>query len=276
MKTLPSRGSILLFALIVGAAIMTITTAFFGYYGSAVRAERVALASTQAQALVEAGIDKAVYELNANSGYSGETDTALGNGVFSVSLSTIDSVTKRVTVTSSVPNSTNPTVTRTIQATVGINSSAISFRYGVQSGQGGVHLDHNAEIQGNLFSNGNVSGSGTITGDATVAVGVDPVANQQSTVQNSGYKISDTSAHADVAQSLKPSASATLTRMTVNIKKTGNPGDLIIKIVTDSGGKPSNTVLASGTISSSLVTTSYSFVDITLDSDGQIIWTTVP
>lgn len=265
MKTLPSRGSILIFALIVSAAIMTITTAFFGYYGSAVRAERVALASSQAQALAEAGIDKAVYELNANSGYSGENNTALGNGTFTVSVASIDSITKRITVTSSVPNDIHPTATKTIRATVGINSSAVSFRYGVQTGQGGVQLDNNATIQGNLFSNGNVSGGGSITGDATVAVGVDPVANQQSTVQNSGYKIADTSAHTDVAQSFKPSASAALTKITLNLKKTGAPGDLIIKIVTDNGGKPSNTVLASGAIPASLVTTSYSFVDVTLD-----------
>lgn len=263
---LSSRGSILLFALVASAIVMTVTVGFFNYFGSAIHAERIALARAQAQALAEAGVDKAVYELNQSSSYSGENDTVLGSGIFSVSVGTIDSTTKQVTVTSSVPNSANPTSTKTIKVNVAINSSIVAFRYGVQIGQGGVAMNNGAQINGNLFSNGNVSGSGTITGDATVAVGVDPVANQQSTVQNSDYKISDISAHANVAQSFKPSASASLSKMTLNLKKTGMPGDLMIKIVTDNGGKPSNTVLANGTVPSSLVSASYSFVDVTLGS----------
>ena len=106
-----ARGYIVVFALIISAAIMAITVAFFGYYGSAVHAERFALASTQAQALAEAGIDKAVYELNQSAGYSGESDSALGNGTYSVSIVSIDGNTKRGIATSYIPNSTNPCAT---------------------------------------------------------------------------------------------------------------------------------------------------------------------
>jgi len=266
-----SRGSIFIFALIVTATIMTVTTAFFNYYGSAVRAERVSLAGAQAQALAEAGIDKAVYELNASSGYTGETNTALGLGVFTVAISTIDSNTKRLTVTSAVPNLTHPAATRVLKVNVSINSSAVSFRYGVQVGQGGVSMGNNSTITGNIFSDGDITGGGTITGDATVALGVDTVADQQSTARNSDYKIADTSAHANVAQSFTPSASASLARISLNLKKTGNPSDLTIKIVSDNAGKPSNTVLASGTIAASLVTSSYGFTDVTLDSTPALV-----
>ena len=178
---------------------MTVTTSFFNYFGSAVQSERFSLASAQARALAEAGIDKAVYELNHTANYSGETNTALGNGVFSVSMASIDGSTKRLTATGYVPNSTNPTATKVIQATVSINSSVVSFRYGVQVGDGGVTMSNNSTINGNIFSNGNVSGSGTITGDATVAVGVDPVANQQWLTQNNASNVGDTSAHAAAA-----------------------------------------------------------------------------
>lgn len=260
-----SRGSILIFVLIASAVVMVTTTAFFNYFGSAVRSERFALAGAQAQALAEAGVDKAVYELNQSSGYSGETNTLLGNGSFTVSVATIDSITKRITVTSHVPSGI-PTATKTIKATVGINSSVVSFRYGVQTGQGGVAMSNGSKIIGNLFSNGNVSGSGTITGDATVAVGVDPVADQQSLTQNSDYKIGDLATRVNVAQSFKPSGTATLAGMSLKLKKTGNPGDLSIKIVTDNAGKPSNTVLASGSIPASLVTGVYGFADVTLGS----------
>ncbi|MFA6502824.1 MAG: hypothetical protein WCT45_01030, partial [Candidatus Paceibacterota bacterium] len=264
------KGSILVFSLIVSAIVMAVTTSFFNYFGSAVQSERFSLASAQARALAEAGIDKAVYELNHTVNYSGESDTTLGNGMFSVSMATIDGNTKRLTAIGYVPNSTNPTATKEIQVTVGINSSVVSFRYGVQIGEGGVSLSNNSTVTGNVFSNGDITGSGTITGDATVAVGVDPVADQQWTVQNSGFKVGDTSAHAGVAQAVKPSVSASLARLTLNLKKTGSPGDLTIKIVTDNAGKPSTTVLASGTIPAAIVTGTYSFADVTLASTPSV------
>ena len=264
------RGSVLLLAMVVSAVIIAVTVGFFSYFASAVHAERYAIASAQARSIAEAGIDKAVYELNQNSGYSGESDTALGNGTFSISVASIDNSTKRLTVTGFVPNSVNPTSTKVVQATVNINSSIVSFRYGVQIGEGGVTMNNGSLIDGNLFSNGDVSGSGTITGDATVAVGTDAVADQQWAIQDSSFNIGDTSSRANVAQSFKPSASASLARVSLNLKKVGNPSDITVKIVTNSSGKPSKTVLANGTIPSSLVTTSYGFADATLDSSPSL------
>jgi len=245
---------------------MTVTVGFLNYFSTAIHAERFALASVQAQAIAEAGVDKAVYELNQNVGYSGENNVLLGNGAYSVSVASIDSNTKRLTVTSQVPNSTNPTATKVIKVTVNIDSSIVSFRYGVQIGQGGVTMNNGSRVEGNLFSNGDITGSGTITGDATAAVGTDPIANQSWIVQNSGFKVGDISAHASVAQSFKPSMSASLARLSLHIKKTGSPGDLIIKIVSDDSGQPSTTVLASGFIPASLVTTEYNLAEVTLDT----------
>lgn len=281
MTPRPSRhadGYILLLSLVVSAIVMSVTVAFFNYFGSAVHAERFALASAQAYSLAEAGIDQAVYELNQNANYSGESDTVLGNGTFSVSVASIDSNTKRVTVTASVPNSANPTATKVVQATIGINVTAVSFRYGVQIGVGGVTMNNGSRINGNLFSNGSISGSGTITGDATVAAGTDPIPDQSSTVQDSGFNVGDISARANVAQSFKPSIGAALAGIRLQLKKVGNPSDLTIKVVTDNNGKPSKTVLASGTISASLITAAYGFADVTLDSapsltEDQAYWT---
>ncbi|MFA6969588.1 MAG: choice-of-anchor R domain-containing protein, partial [Candidatus Paceibacterota bacterium] len=247
--------------------VMAVTTGFFNYFGSAVHAERFALASTQARLLAEAGVDKAVYELNQDANYSGETDTLLGNGAFSVSIASINGNTKRLTVTGVVPNTASPVATKTIQVTVSINSSVVSFRYGIQVGDGGVSMSNGSRVVGNIFSNGNVTGSGTITGDATVAVSAAPIANQQWTVRDSSFNIGDTSAHAAVAQAMRPSVDASLTGIKLNLKKVGSPGDLTVKVVTDHEGDPSRTVLASGTIPASLVTTSaYGFVDVTLAS----------
>jgi hypothetical protein len=280
MKKFPqpiNRGSILLLSMVISSVIIVVTIGFFNYFASAVHAERFAIASAQAIFLAEAGIDKAVYELNQSSSYSGESDTTLGNGVFNISVVSIDNNTKRLTVTSFVPNSVNPTSTKVVQTNVSINSSVISFRYGVQIGEGGVNMNNGSRIEGNLFSNGDVSGSGTITGDATVAVGTDSIADQQWTVQNNSFNLGDTSSHANVAQSFKPSVSASLAKISLNVKKVGNPSDITVKIVTDNSGKPSKTVLASGTIPASMITTSYGFADATLDvtpslTENQTYW----
>ncbi len=155
---LPTRGSILLLALVVSAVVMTVTVGFFNYYASAVQAGRYALASAQARSLAEAGIDKAIYELNQNGSYSGESETALGNGTFSVSVASIDSRTKRVTVTGFVPNSMRPTATKVVRTNVNIDTEVVSFSFGVQAGNGGVFLENSSSVRGNVYSNGPVTG----------------------------------------------------------------------------------------------------------------------
>ncbi|MDO8566681.1 MAG: hypothetical protein Q7R58_00825 [bacterium] len=166
-----ARGSILLLVLVVSAVVITVTVSFLGYFGSAVQSGRYSLASAQALALAEAGIDTAVYKLNQDVGYAGEGGAALGNGTFNISIASIDSNTKRITVTSFVPNSTRPTATKTIQATVSINSSVVSFHYGIQIGQGGFEMNNSSKVIGNAYSNGNIIGtnSARIQGTAIAA-----------------------------------------------------------------------------------------------------------
>ena len=163
-----ARGYILLLALVVSAVITTVTAGFFNYYVSAIHAERFALASAQARSLAEAGIDKAVYEINQDGGYSGESNIALGNGTFNVSVASIDSNLKRVTVTSFVPNSTNPTAMKVVRATVGIDSSVAAFHYGVQIGQGGLEMSNSSKVIGNAYSNGNIIGTNSARVQGTV------------------------------------------------------------------------------------------------------------
>jgi Tfp pilus assembly protein PilX len=264
--TAPNRGYVLIIALVFLGIFFTAGSAYLGSVTTSARSARYDVASAQALSLAEAGIDKAVYQLNQNSGYAGESDTALGAGTFTVNVTTVDGNTKRVTAIGSVPNGATPIASRTVQTTVSINTSVVSFRYGVQIGNGGLSMNNGSRVNGNIFSNGNISGSGTITGDATVALGTDDNPDQTSEQQNSGFNLGDTTARANVAMGFKPSVSANLTRTTLNIKKVGSPGDITIKIVTDNSGKPSKTVLASGTISAALVGSAYSHIDITYDS----------
>lgn len=155
----PSRGYVLVMALVFLGIFVTTSTAYLNSTTGFSQSARYDVESAQALALAEAGMDKAVYELNQNTSYSGETNTPVGAGVFTVAVSNIDSTAKRITATGYVPNSANPKATRSIKATVGINNAVASFHYGIQAGAGGFTLDNSSSITGNVYSGGPVMGS---------------------------------------------------------------------------------------------------------------------
>ncbi len=146
-------------ALVFLGIFATTSAAYLNSTTSFSKSTRYDVESAQALAIAEAGMDKAVYELNQNTSYSGETNTVLGSGVFTVTVSNINSTSKQITVTGYVPNSSNPKATRIVKATVGIDNAVISFNYGVQSGVGGFQLDNSSSITGNVYSAGSVIGS---------------------------------------------------------------------------------------------------------------------
>ena len=155
----PNRGYVLVMALVFLGIFVTASAAYVNSTTGFSRSARYDVESAQALALAEAGMDKAVYELNQNTSYVGETNTSIGAGVFTVNVSNINSTTKQITATGYVPNSSNPTATRIVKANVGINNAVASFYYGVQSGMGGFLLDNTSSITGNVYSGGSVIGS---------------------------------------------------------------------------------------------------------------------
>ncbi len=163
------QGYVLLLALVFFGIFFTVASAYIGSVTSSARSARADVASAQAQALAEAGIDKAVYQLNQNGSYSGETNTALDAGVYTIVVSNVNTNTKRLTVTGSVPNATNPVATKVVTVLVNINTSTISFHYGAQVGAGGLTMSNNSQVTGNIYADGPITGDGIITGDATSA-----------------------------------------------------------------------------------------------------------
>lgn len=155
----PNQGYILVLALVFLGIFFTASAAYLNFITTSARSARIDIAQSQALAIAEAGMTKAIYQLNQNTSYGGEANTLFGNGAFTVTVSTVDSITKRVTATGYVPNTTNPSATKTIKATVGINDAVVSFRYGVQAGMGGFTLDNTSSITGNVYSGGSVIGS---------------------------------------------------------------------------------------------------------------------
>ena len=163
------RGSALIISLVFMLIILIVVTALLGYVSQNVNSTRRAVASEQAMALAEAGVDQAISQLNATAGaYTGETDTALSTGVFDVSVETITLTLKEITATGYAPDKASPKGERQVKVRVSINTTSVSFNYGVQVGNGGMVMDNNTSIDGNVYSNGTIDGgqNAVITGDA--------------------------------------------------------------------------------------------------------------
>ncbi len=80
-------------------------------------------------------------------------------------------------------------------------------------------------------------------------------------------KCSPPLSQADVAQSFQPSATARIVRVDMLLKKVGNPQNATLRIITNSGSRPSSSpsnVLATGILTASSVGSSYAWVSVWL------------
>lgn len=245
-----------------------------------------ALKQVEAINLAEAGVDKAVVSLNTSGGvYTGEAETFLGSGSYSVTITAINPSTSLVTATGYVPNKTQPVSKKTIKVQVAKGVGA-SFTYGLQVGNGGIEMGNSSTINGSVYSNGDFEGgnSNHVYGDVYVAGGsqLNPSQRQDCVDPNCldylfGKNIGG-EARLNVAQSFAPPAAQTLSRISLKLKKTGLPPDLTVRIMGDDGGKPDkNNIITSGIISAPSVGSQYGFIDAALISTptlngGQVYW----
>ena len=163
------RGQIIIIALLFMAILLFSSASLVGYAVLQKEGEAQAIRSDQGLFLAEGGIDKAIYQLNQNSTYSGETGISLGAGQIDIAVANIDASDRLVTVTANIPSDASPQLTRVIKTQVNLNSTVIAFNYAIQIGTGGMSMSNGSSANGNVYSNGTISGTGTITGDAVVA-----------------------------------------------------------------------------------------------------------
>ncbi len=267
-------GALMIIGIIVMSVLVVLSVAVWGTTFVQIKASRNTVAKVQLLNIAEAGLDKAIYQLNQGSSFSGESNVAVGAGTYTTTISNINSTNKLITSTAYIPNSTNPTSQITIKTQVGINSNVISFRYGVQAGAGGFSLTGGSTINGSVYSNGNISATTGvhITGSAiaanpsalTVDQSNDQPASISSCSSTSCVTFGNASATEDFAQSFKISDSIPTSNVQFFMKKNGNPGNETVRIVTDNSGSPGSTTLLSATLSSSSVTTSFGWVTVSL------------
>lgn len=275
LRTHYQSGQVLVLAIIIVAIISVTVVVLIGSSLTFNQSSKYSLEELQAINLAEAGIDKAVATFNTSgSNYNGESETIVGNGSFSVEITNKDASTKLIKATGYIPNKTNPKTTRSVQIELK-NGEGASFVYGMQVGNGGITFGNGGTLNGSIYSNGNVNGgSGTIVnGDIWVAGGTQPTPDQEADCINPncldfifGRNVSGNN-QADVAQSFRPNVTATLNKISIKIKKIGNPASLSVRILGDSNGSPNkNNVITTGTLINSVVGTEYGFIDVTFSS----------
>lgn len=234
---------------------------------------RNSLKSAQAYFLAEAGAEDSIYRIIRGKHYEANNSFSTSAGGFEASITTEGG--SRIVMSKGVVSS----LVRKVKVTLATNSTDVAFHYGAQVDKGGLQIQPNAKINGNVYSNGNITGvdvnsNAMITGDAWVAGGEQASPNQQWLTQNADFAFglkSGSTYYLDTVQSFVPNESKPLSKVSFYIKKAGNPPDQAVRIVSDDSGKPSRTSLAGGTLQSAKVTSSYGWIDVSLDTQPNLI-----
>jgi hypothetical protein len=226
--------------------------------------------SKQSYFIAESGVEDMMFRVknSMNIGTLGSTRTLYLNGLFvpiPTDLTDVGGGQKRITTVGSVDSNE-----RTIELTLS-TATGVSFNYGVLVGQGGVTLGGSGTINGNVYANGPITGdsSAVITGTAISANSPASTTDQTNGTGTPANNISfgNASATQDIAQSFRVANSSPLNKIQLYIKKISTPSNATVKIMDDSSGSVGGTVIASGTLSASVVTTSYGWVDVSFTTN---------
>jgi len=140
-------------------------------------------------------------------------------------------------------------------------------------------MDNGSQIKGvggavgNVYSNGPIVGAtgATITGDAVVATGLIEDTQARSFVCNQDQIVGQANPQIDFAQSFSPGSTGPLAKISLYIKKVGNPGSRQVKIVSDNLDSPDTVSLSEGTLNNALVGTTYDWIDVVFPSPTVLV-----
>jgi hypothetical protein len=240
------------------------------------------LYTTQSYYAAEASNEDAYYRVKNNMLYDTFEQLVVGGATSSVSITgPLDD--KVISASSSVNSRVRKVESRVSKSVYSVDLQ----QNAVFADEGGIRLNNNASIQGsagkkgNVYSNGPIKG-GTVTGNAISASQSIVDFGAQSAICNADVLVGKTSSQEDYAQSFIPSASSTLSSVSLYIKKTGDHGHghghgpATLRIVADNGSNsPQTTTLASTRLSG--VGTSYYWVSFVFQHppalvEGQKYW----
>src|SRR3989344_722636 len=96
MNRKKQTGQVMLIVLVFMVIVLAFVSALVGYAQIQIRSHRQAVAKEQALNIAEAGIEKAVWKLNNETGYTGETGTVFGAGIYNVTVTNLSGSSKIV------------------------------------------------------------------------------------------------------------------------------------------------------------------------------------
>lgn len=222
--------------------------------------------SKNAYFLAESGVEDALYRIRNNKQISASETLVLGTSNTTTTITDISSSQKQIVSLGDVGFNQRKV---DIIVTTGVG---VSFSYGVQAGQGGFYMANNSGIIGSVYSNGPITGSGSITGSATSANSGALTSDQSNGFGVPIYDVSfgNTNGTQDFAQSFQVSSDEVVNKVQLYIKKVGNPSNLTVRIVDNNSGSPSNVTKTSGTLSASLISTNYGWVNVSFSTNPQL------
>ena len=224
------------------------------------------LKSKQAYFLAESGVEDIIYRLKNSMSTDGTEVIVLGDSQVTTTITDIGGSQKQISTIGNIDSRQ-----RKIDVTLN-TATGVSFNYGLLAGQGGIYLD-SGEIFGNVYANGPItassSGSNSISGTAISANSPSIVSDQSngSGVPSNNVIFGNANSTQDIAQSFQTTTESPLNKVSLYIKKTGSPGNLTVKIMNDSSGSIGSTIVASGSLPASSVTTSYGWIDVSFSTN---------
>lgn len=242
-------------------------SAVFGIIALSLKEVRVAGENSRSRNsffAAEAGIDDAVYRLKRGKNLSSSYSVSLNGATANIDVTNISSNERNITSAGDASGSNRSLAVNLITGT-----TDVSFFYGVQVGDGGLEMENNAAITGNVYSNGNVEGDSgaTISGDVIVAGGIASAPSIEWATQNSDFFFATASGNRDAAQSFTANVTDRLNKVSVYLGKVGSPsGNITLKIAADNGNKPATGNLASAIIANSSVGANPSWIDVAFSS----------
>ncbi len=142
--------------IILSAALVLVTALGYLTFNEIRKIDNV-VKSAQSYYASEGGIEDAVLRTKTNMNYSPNYTLTVGDGSAEVEIS--GPVENLVITSEGNVNSRVRKLAVNLNATP--SSVNVSFNYGLQVGDGGLEMDSNTEVFGNIFSNGPVEGSNT-------------------------------------------------------------------------------------------------------------------
>jgi hypothetical protein len=151
-----NRGFILILAtvLILAAGLIIILSGSYISLNN-IKAARNNIYSARAYYVAEAGIEDSLLRLRRGMNFSKSNNLTIDNGTATIEISDPIGGSRTITSKGDISNRT-----RKLSTVYTITTDHVSFHYGAQVGEGGIIMENNSRIRGNVFSNGSISATG--------------------------------------------------------------------------------------------------------------------